>query len=85
MSLLQHRHDITAIILQDPLETRIPRMGLIDLEDAESGNTITVDTSSASFQKDYQALFQEQKERREKLLKKIQNGLLIYPYSRRYF
>ena len=38
------RHDTVAVHLQDPREFELPAIGLLDLTDAESGETITVDT-----------------------------------------
>ncbi len=40
------RHDLTAIRVLDRRELRLPRMGLVELEDAETGETVVVDTSS---------------------------------------
>ncbi len=38
------RHDITAISIADPREKALPPIGLLELEDAETGETILVDT-----------------------------------------
>jgi hypothetical protein len=39
------RHDLVAITLGDPREKVLPDVGLIELEDAESGKTVLIDTS----------------------------------------
>lgn len=67
---LKHRHDVTAIIVQDPLEKTFPKLGLVDLEDMESGQRVTVDSSSTYFQEQYQQMIQNQKKQTEKQLKK---------------
>jgi uncharacterized protein (DUF58 family) len=41
------RHEVVAIRLVDPREEVLPSAGLIDLEDAETGQRLTVDSSSA--------------------------------------
>lgn len=44
------RHDVVALDLNDPLETHISEVGLMALEDAESGELVWVDTSSPAWQ-----------------------------------
>ncbi len=39
------RHDLTAIRVLDRREVSLPRMGLIELEDAETGRTLVIDTA----------------------------------------
>jgi len=43
------RHDVIAVDLHDPLETKIAGVGLLALEDAESGDLMLVDTSSRTW------------------------------------
>jgi uncharacterized protein (DUF58 family) len=42
---LGHKHDVIALILNDPRELELPSVGLVALEDAESGRVGYVDTS----------------------------------------
>jgi uncharacterized protein (DUF58 family) len=49
LSLLNHRHDVLAIRLWDPREAELPDVGLIVMEDAETGEQIYVDTSNKKF------------------------------------
>jgi uncharacterized protein (DUF58 family) len=44
------RHDLVAIALSDPREFILPAAGLLELEDAESGRPLLVDTSNPQFQ-----------------------------------
>ncbi|MDE2712256.1 MAG: DUF58 domain-containing protein, partial [Acidobacteriota bacterium] len=41
------RHDLIAVRVTDVREHRVPDVGLIDLEDAESGVPVRLDTSDA--------------------------------------
>ena len=45
------RHDLIAISLRDPRERELPDIGLIELEDAETGGTLLVDSSSKEFRR----------------------------------
>lgn len=40
------RHDTIAVQLHDPREVELPALGLVDLTDAETGETIVLDTSN---------------------------------------
>ena len=53
LRLMSKRHDVVAVIVQDPAELVLPKVGLVDLRDAETGATVTVDTSSPIFRKAY--------------------------------
>jgi uncharacterized protein (DUF58 family) len=44
------KHDVIAVTLTDPRENVIPPLGLIELEDAETGREVLVDTSDDHFQ-----------------------------------
>jgi uncharacterized protein (DUF58 family) len=42
------RHDVVCCHLSDPAEHRLPDVGLVELQDPESGETLWVDTSAAA-------------------------------------
>jgi uncharacterized protein (DUF58 family) len=46
LAVANKRHDVVAVDLHDPLETEIADVGLLALEDAETGEMIWVDTSN---------------------------------------
>jgi len=46
LSLTNRRHDLTTILLADPRESSLPEIGLITLEDAETGQLVELDTSN---------------------------------------
>jgi uncharacterized protein (DUF58 family) len=62
---LSQRHEIVAIRLYDPLETELPDLGLLTIEDAETGEQLFVDTHDRGFRK----RFAEQAEKREAALR----------------
>lgn len=49
MFVTNRRHDVIAIDLHDPLETNIAGVGMLALEDAESGELMLIDTSSRAW------------------------------------
>lgn len=52
------RHSLIAITLQDRREVELPDVGLIELEDAESGETVILDTRSEKARRKYTELNQ---------------------------
>lgn len=53
LSLLRQHHEVFAIRVTDPRESELPDVGLIELEDAETGEQILVDTSDEIFRNEY--------------------------------
>lgn len=53
---LKRKHDVIAINIRDIRESIIPDIGLIELEDEETGEQILVDTSDLEFRKRYEEL-----------------------------
>jgi uncharacterized protein (DUF58 family) len=49
LSLLARRHDVVAIQVVDPRESELPAVGMVYVEDAETGEQIFVDTSDPVF------------------------------------
>ena len=60
MKVMGSRHDLIALSLADPIEFRLPRVGLVQLEDAESGRELLLDTSDAGVRRAYQAAWSRQ-------------------------
>lgn len=59
LQIANNKHDIVAMKISDPRESRFDDVGLIELEDAETGETILVDTGSGSFRREYAAKAEE--------------------------
>lgn len=55
LSLTHQRHDLISIALSDPREYELPEVGLITLEDAETGETVEIDTGSRTVRERYAA------------------------------
>jgi len=55
LQLAGKKHDIVAIKISDPRESRFEDVGLIELEDAETGEVVLINTGSASFRREFAA------------------------------
>ena len=45
MQLVRQRHDMVPVVVGDPLEKSLPNVGILVLEDLESGRLVEIDTS----------------------------------------
>jgi uncharacterized protein (DUF58 family) len=61
LATLARRHEIVAVRLADPLERELPDLGLVVLQDAETGEQMLVDTHDRAFRRRF-ALAAEKRE-----------------------
>ena len=71
LKFLKFKHQIVLINISDIKENKIPEIGNVYLEDAESGEQILVNTSDKNFQEQYSILLKNNKEKNEYELKKL--------------
>ncbi len=71
LQIANRRHDLVAIRLIDPLEERLPQVGLIELEDLETGENLLLDTSYAEIRESVSENALAQKSLLEKMFKSI--------------
>jgi uncharacterized protein (DUF58 family) len=55
LGYLVQRHEIIAVRLYDPLESELPDLGLLPFRDAETGETMLVDTHDKAFRRRFAA------------------------------
>lgn len=71
LQVLSKRHDVIAVSVTDPRETRLPRAGLVEIEDAESGERAVIDTGSAAARRGYARLNAQRRERMRELFRSM--------------
>ncbi len=69
LKIARSRHDIVAVRVEDPREAEMPDVGLVEFADAESGETMLVDTSSRAVRDYYRESWLQRVEQVEQLLK----------------
>lgn len=62
LAQLAQRHEVVAIRLIDPLERALPDLGLVLMQDAETGEQLYVDTGDAAFRRRFEAAAQAREE-----------------------
>lgn len=70
MTIANRKHDVVAIQVYDRRLAELPKVGLIKMRDAESGEEMFVDTSSSKVQVAQREWWRTQREKLEETLKK---------------
>ncbi|MDQ3292737.1 MAG: VWA domain-containing protein, partial [Bacteroidota bacterium] len=84
LTMLAKKHDLVVIQLVDKREVDFPALGIIPLLDKETGKTIWVNTSSASFQHSYLSTYADNQEKIAKISRKYQANYLTIDTSAEY-
>ena len=64
------KHDLVGIRVWDPREAELPDVGIVELEDSETGRKVWVDTSSRRVREHYATSWQEREQQVEELLRR---------------
>ncbi|MBQ7310518.1 MAG: DUF58 domain-containing protein [Alistipes sp.] len=68
LKIATSRHDVVAIRVTDPRDKTLPDVGIIEMRDAESGQKLWIDSSSAAVREHFAAQWQQREERVNNLL-----------------
>jgi uncharacterized protein (DUF58 family) len=70
LAVAGRRHDVVAVRIRDRGESALPPVGLIELEDAESGERVVVNTSDEYFQRAFAREVRDVDERLRKIFRR---------------
>ena len=71
LTLASRRHDVVPLVLRDPLEGQLPNVGLLHVEDPETGQTGYLDTGSAAVRRQYAETYQRLAAERKRFFTKL--------------
>ncbi|KPK63400.1 hypothetical protein AMJ83_06935 [candidate division WOR_3 bacterium SM23_42] len=71
IGVVARRHDFVVITITDPAENVLPRIGLLELEDAETGEIVAIDTYDKRLLDDYRAHRLQDIDNQRRLLKSL--------------
>ena len=60
LARLARRHEVVAVRLWDPMEMALPDVGLVTVEDAETGEQLFIDAADPAFRERYAAIAEQQ-------------------------
>jgi uncharacterized protein (DUF58 family) len=66
LRIVSKRHDVIAVTMTDPREREMPKIGLIKMKDAESGDERWIDTSDRNIQQSFKQFWKQQDEKKKK-------------------
>ncbi len=79
LTRLARRHDVVAVVLDDPGERDLPNVGVARLIDAETGTLAEIDTGDATVRARYAATLRAEREARQSLLRRLGVDEVIVP------
>ena len=71
LRIAKRRHNIIPITIRDPREVDLPNVRFVELVDNETGQRITVDTSSAAFREAYHRQAMQSDEARQLMFRRL--------------
>ena len=71
LSIANKHHDIIAVILTDPREIELPNVGIISLNDPESGEKFLIDTSNPKVRERFYRKAKEVRENRKRIFSRL--------------
>lgn len=71
LRIIGKKHDLIALSLIDPREKQFPNIGLLELEDAETGECVVIDTGNLQVRQEYEEINQERGKRLRTLFRSM--------------
>ncbi len=72
LRIVSRKHDLVPVVISDPLEQEFPKLGLVSLEDPETGERVVVDASDPFVRGEFARLMGSARDARLKLFKKLE-------------
>lgn len=72
LRIVGRKHDLVPVVVNDPFEDKFPALGLVDLEDPETGERMLIDTSDPRVRGRFMKFMATKREERNKLFKRLQ-------------
>lgn len=71
LGVVARRHDLVVLEVNDPAETELPKLGLVEAEDAETGELVLLDTADPGLRRRFAAARAAQRLELERLLRRL--------------
>ncbi len=71
LSIVNKKHDLIAVTLNDAREKELPVCGLLTLEDAETGDSLVIDTTDKRIREQYRNEAEKRIQARERLFRSV--------------
>jgi uncharacterized protein (DUF58 family) len=84
LKIANRRHDVIAVVLDDPREMSLPDVGLVELEDAESGERCLVDTGDERLRRAFEEQGAAARRERDRMLRSVDVDAIVIRTDRPY-
>ena len=84
LKIANRRHDVIAVVLDDPRDLALPDVGLIALQDAETGEQILLDTGDSRLRGEFEQRAAAARRERERMLRGIDVDAVVVRTDRPY-
>ncbi len=84
LQIANKRHDIIAVVINDPREKLLPDIGIIELEDAETGEAILIDTSDPNIRRGINVLSGKEASERDRYFRQVDVDVINIGSGRSY-
>jgi uncharacterized protein (DUF58 family) len=71
LKVANRRHDLVAVTLSDPREAELPDVGILEVEDSETGEEVLVDTSDVRVRRTFAHAAEEARATRDRLFRSV--------------
>jgi len=71
LGIAARKHDLVVVPVNDPAEAELPRLGLVEVEDAETGRLATIDTSDPGLRRRFKTHREARDEEMQKLFRQL--------------
>src|SRR5215467_11656425 len=84
LRMARRRHDLIAVVLEDPREATLPDVGLVELEEAETGARYVVDTGDRRVREAFARRAAEARTERDRMLRAADVDAIVVQTDRPY-
>jgi uncharacterized protein (DUF58 family) len=84
LKIANRRHDVIAVVLDDPRDLALPDVGLIALQDAETGEHILLDTGDSLVRREFEQRAEAARRERDRMLRGIDVDAVVLRTDRSY-
>jgi uncharacterized protein (DUF58 family) len=71
LKVANRRHDLVAVTVSDPREMELPDVGIVEVEDAETGEEVLIDTSDVRARRQFMNASEEARAARQRLFRSV--------------
>jgi uncharacterized protein (DUF58 family) len=84
LKIANRKHDVIGVVIDDPRDYSLPDVGLIEMQDAESGERVVVDTGDERVRRAFEEQSERSRRERDRLLRGVDVDAIVLRTDRSY-